>query len=442
MKTTLKKVLLFIALCMAFAFAPIFNSSVTAYAATDDEIALSESSITLAPARYKQLTLEGADGTVKWLTSNDSVAIVTSSGKVYAKKKGTAVITAKTKVDGVWQKYTCTVKVKYQTKTYDGIEYKDVSGTFATSGKWYTRSFGGKKYQATSTAGSSFYFKTTGTKKVTIKFAFSTSLNKPRIAYSIDGKDFQYKNVGSKVTLNLGNAKTHYVRVVLDSVSPYEDRWIGNGALAVKSITANTASTGVVTAIAPQNPVVVFYGDSITEGIRTIGDGLNTSGSSATHSYAWYTAEKLGAIPYMVGFASCGITETGSFSKAYNIVTYNMDGSKTTSYPTNVGAIVVEFGANDASCSDSDFQSGYQTLIKKIHKLYSSAKIVCVRPPFSDRNGASISTIAAKYSYASELTTSTLNLGTYDNIHPNASGAKKIAKALAKKIKAVTDYYN
>lgn len=439
-----RKTLLFITLLFAFVIMPfgMTNGASDKVYAASGEISLNKKSITLAPATYKQLYLEGASGTVKWTTSNNSVAIVTSAGKVYAKKKGTAIITAKVKVDGAWEKYTCTVKVKNQTKVIGDITYKDVSGTFATSGKWFKRSLGGKKYQFTNAAGSAFYFKVTGTKKVTIKFAYTTTIQKPKIAYSIDGKSFKYKNVSGSVTLNLGNTKTHYVRVVLDRVNPYENRWDGNAGIAVKSITAGTPSTGVITAVAPQNPVVVFYGDSITEGVRTIGESLDTSGCSATHSYAWYTAEKLGAIPYMVGYASCGITETGSFSTAYNIVTYNMNGSATTSYPSNVGAVVVEFGANDANTHAAAFEVGYRQLISTIRSKYSSAKIICLRPPFSDRNGESIKAVASEFKKVYTLTTASYSLGTYDNIHPNYSGAKTIAKKLAAKINKVTNYYD
>nr|MCR5272862.1 SGNH/GDSL hydrolase family protein [Lachnospiraceae bacterium] len=229
---------------------------------------------------------------------------------------------------------------------------------------------------------------------------------------------------------------------VLDRVNPYEDRWSGNGGIAIKSIKPVTASTGVVTAVKPQNPVVVFYGDSITEGVRTIGNGLDTSGTSVTHTYAWYTAEKLGAIPYIVGYASCGLTETGSFSTAYNIVTYNVNGSKTSSYPSDVGAVVLEFGANDDDCSSSTFKSAYIKLVKAVHKKYSSAKIFCVRPPFSDRNGSTIKAIAKKYSYAYSMITTDLSLSTYDNIHPSTSGSKKIATKLAKTILKYTSTYD
>ncbi|MCR5467387.1 MAG: Ig-like domain-containing protein, partial [Lachnospiraceae bacterium] len=260
---TAKKVALLLILSFAFIVMPfsmMAGEDEKVYAADSDEISLSKTSITLAPATYKQLTLNGTSKTVKWTTSNNSVAIVTSAGKVYAKKKGTATITAKIKVDGTWQKYTCKVKVKYQTKTVGDITYKDASGTYSVSGKWYKRNFSGKKYQFTNASGSAIYFKTTGTKKVTIEFAYTTTIQKPKIGYSIDGKSFKYKTVGSSVTLNLGNAKTHYVRIVLDRVNPYEDRWSGNGGIAIKSIKPVTASTGVVTAVKPQNPVVVFYG--------------------------------------------------------------------------------------------------------------------------------------------------------------------------------------
>lgn len=68
---------------------------------------LNYSSISLTKGYSVTLKVTGASGTVKWSTSDKSVAAVSSKGKVYAKKKGTATIYAKS--GGVTAK--CKVKV-------------------------------------------------------------------------------------------------------------------------------------------------------------------------------------------------------------------------------------------------------------------------------------------------------------------------------------------
>lgn len=72
---------------------------------------LSATSATLSLGKTKQLSVIGGTKNVKWKSSATSVATVSSSGKVTAKKPGTATITAT--VDGL--KLTCKVKVKAPT---------------------------------------------------------------------------------------------------------------------------------------------------------------------------------------------------------------------------------------------------------------------------------------------------------------------------------------
>lgn len=72
---------------------------------------LSATSATLSLGKTKQLSVKGNTGSVKWTSSKSSVASVSSSGKVTAKKPGTATITAT--VDGL--KLTCKVTVKAPT---------------------------------------------------------------------------------------------------------------------------------------------------------------------------------------------------------------------------------------------------------------------------------------------------------------------------------------
>ncbi|MCC8046410.1 MAG: Ig-like domain-containing protein [Clostridiales bacterium] len=71
---------------------------------------LNKSSATLYKSQTLQLnaTVKGASSTVAWSSSNTSVATVSSSGKVTAKKAGTATITAK--ANGISAKCKVTVK--------------------------------------------------------------------------------------------------------------------------------------------------------------------------------------------------------------------------------------------------------------------------------------------------------------------------------------------
>ena len=84
-------------------------------AAVTNKVTISAKKKTLYVGKSFKLKIKGTSKTVKWSSSNKSVATVTSKGKVTAKKAGTATITAK--VGG--KKYTCKVTVKKAaTETY------------------------------------------------------------------------------------------------------------------------------------------------------------------------------------------------------------------------------------------------------------------------------------------------------------------------------------
>lgn len=220
--------------------------------------------VTMTPATTRKLTVSGAASGFTWSSSNQKVAKVNKNGKVTAIKKGKAQITAA----AGGQKYLWDLNVVYGTsKTSDGMKYEDVKGTYGTTGRWFKKSIAGGKYDFTVTDGSAFYFKVIGTKQVNIKFVTNTSAGKPYFAYSVDGGSMKRQLIG-KGKISVGGAnKTHYVRVVIDSMSEKENRWLGEAGTGIKSVTPVT-SGGIISAILPKNSVIAFYGDSITQGVQ------------------------------------------------------------------------------------------------------------------------------------------------------------------------------
>ena len=84
-------------------------------------VTLSETSISVAEGGTKTLTAttQPSGQTVTWLTSNSTIATVSSSGVVTAKKAGTATVTAKiTDSSGTVQTATCKVYVKVADGVY------------------------------------------------------------------------------------------------------------------------------------------------------------------------------------------------------------------------------------------------------------------------------------------------------------------------------------
>lgn len=92
---------------------PICDNVIVANAAT--KIAINKTKITLKKKQAYQLKITGTKKKAKWKSSNSEVVSVDKNGKIYAKKKGNATITA-TVGD---KKLKCKVTVQNaKSKTY------------------------------------------------------------------------------------------------------------------------------------------------------------------------------------------------------------------------------------------------------------------------------------------------------------------------------------
>ncbi|WP_273956299.1 hypothetical protein, partial [Leuconostoc mesenteroides] len=60
----------------------------------------------------------------------------------------------------------------------------------------------------------------------------------------------------------------HIVRVVIDGLNEHEDKWKGEKGVSFKNVTVDLG--GTVTGVLPKNRKIMFFGDSITEGIRVL----------------------------------------------------------------------------------------------------------------------------------------------------------------------------
>ena len=93
---------------------------------------LNKKSVTLSVGKSSTLKVTGTKQKVKWISSNTAIATVSSKGVVTARKKGTAVITAKVGSE----KYICKVTVKEKKKpTTTSSKYKKVVDYITNHGK-------------------------------------------------------------------------------------------------------------------------------------------------------------------------------------------------------------------------------------------------------------------------------------------------------------------
>ncbi len=103
-------------LCLALVFSSLIWSGQAQ--AAKKKVKLNKKKITLKVGKTYKLKVKNTRKKVKWSSNKPKVAKVSKKGKVTAKKKGTAIITAKVGK----KKYKCTVKVKKKTTKKNDIK--------------------------------------------------------------------------------------------------------------------------------------------------------------------------------------------------------------------------------------------------------------------------------------------------------------------------------
>lgn len=183
------------------------------------------------------------------------------------------------------------------------------------------------------TINSGAYFKTRvdgGATALTLSFDVTNFLTIPsQIWYRIDGYTWIRAVVAASIPMTIptdtvGWAK-HTVEVVMKSSTETENRWNDPQNTAVL-FTGLDATGGSPTLTAPQKRSlnVIAYGDSITEGVLTIGSkSPQTDGNDVFGAWSWQMAESLGAEIGVIGFGATGLTKGGSgnvpqFSSSYD----------------------------------------------------------------------------------------------------------------------------
>ena len=148
------------------------NLNTTSVVQAVSSIKINKTKKTLEVGKKYTLKITGTSKKVKWTSSNKKVATVNSKGKVTAKKKGTATITAK--VGG--KKYKCKITVKkasvlkvgnhtlkygkykcdYKDSIFGGTYTINKDGTFSYKCNW--KNYAGTKYTDTGSGKYKVYY--------------------------------------------------------------------------------------------------------------------------------------------------------------------------------------------------------------------------------------------------------------------------------------------
>ena len=309
--------------------------------------------------------------------------------------------------------------------------YEKQNDDYALSGRWFQKELDGKPVWTTVTEGSMIYFKVSDATEVHVNFVEITQLDTPYYAYIIDGTEpVRQKITESRIVLP--DEEEHIVQIVIDGLTEREDKWYGEIGVAFQGIESDGELCGVL----PKQKRIIFIGDSITEGIMTLGGNAISDYNSATHAFPWYTAKLLNAEPYFVGYGLTGIIATGSFnSNTVALDQYSISRPIPENEYPSCDLIVINTGTNDIGVEADVFIGGYQELLQKIHSRYPDIEVICMIP-FNQVHAEDIREAVKDYEWCHIVETAgwAFTYSDKEQIHPDSEGSQVIAEHLVRYI--------
>ena len=253
----------------------------------------------------------------------------------------------------------------------------------------------------------------------------------PYFAYSIDGSTFTRVQINNNPkTITIPTTDEHFVWIVVDGMclnSGNANRKSGWSGVYIKEITTD----GKMFKVNPKSKKILFVGDSIVEGINTLGTDSASNSNSATNEFSFKTAQKLNAIPLLQGYGGSDAKDGVKWER-YAFP----DGNKEFKVEMRPNIIIVEYGYNDNTVittggyNKSDFIGYYKNLLDMLRGHYTGVPIICLIP-FKQSLAQEIRQIANERSYCYVIETSDYNVSYSDSAHPNISGAEEISSRLS-----------
>lgn len=296
-------------------------------------------------------------------------------------------------------------------------------------GRWFTKEIEGRTLQVTLNQGAMMYFSVENTEKIDVYFHDLLKKDTPYYAYAIDNGDMVRKQITER-QITLPDKNKHLITIIIDGMYASEERWTNEHGIAFERIDCNG---GKLEKVVYDKQKILFIGDSITEGIMTLGVAGNCEDNSATNSYTWHTAQQLNVEPYFLAYGGIGISEKGSFTYVSDLLDNLSSTRKTESIP-ECDLIVFNIGSNDVSISSKDFIQKYKDVVLDLYERYPEINILCV-VPINQRHAEDIKKAVGDYDWCYVVETADWEIASFDGTHPIGEGCSDMADKLVEYIK-------
>lgn len=215
-------------------------------------------------------------------------------------------------------------------------------------------------------------------------------------------------------------SRNHLLEVIVKSTSETIPRWSANSATMVTITGIQLGPAAVVEAPVSRMKHILIYGDSITEGVRTVNNTAanDTDRNDVLSDYSYALATALDAEVGIVGFGGTGVTVSGSGGVPALTTSYNsVYSGAARSFSPAPDLVIYNEGTNDTA----SITSGLETVINGILKSAPNSKHLILVPfnqtHISDIQAAVTAMGSANVSYQS--TSGWFNLSdSSDGLHP------------------------
>lgn len=247
---------------------------------------------------------------------------------------------------------------------------------------------------------------------------------------------------------SLISTSQHSLRMAFKSSTEGASRWTTDPytKVVVRGINIGAGQSFSMPKVYPRT--LLFYGDSITEGVRTLGETQPRDVDRNDNSVEWsaQVAQRLNAEYGIVGFGATGLTVSGSGGVPPLKSTWNLlYPGQNRSFASCPDAMIENEGTNDILANASDVQAAETAFLTDFSAMCPSTKSIIMRP----FNGAQWSALQSSVAGMGSRNISLLDTTGFLNpamgvdslgVHPTANNAVNfIAPQVAASVRRIIE---
>ncbi|MER6524318.1 GDSL-type esterase/lipase family protein [Streptomyces sp. NPDC001508] len=281
-------------------------------------------------------------------------------------------------------------------------------------------------------------------------FDTSTTVSPPQIYVSIDGGEPRLHRVDRDLVDFTPTPLTdsqHTADIVVKDIDEHENRWIVpmRSGLHFTGLQLAPGASLLPTTL-PDALRLIFYGDSITQGVMALGAEATVDCADGTRSFAHLTGRAFQATTHQVGFGGQGILRPGNggVGTAGQSLGWNFHGSSVDPQ-FQPHAVIVNQGTNDHAYEGAAFRPAYRTYLDRTRAAHPHAWLFAMSP-FGGYHAEDIAWAVAQTRDARTVYVDTAGWLSpsqddfNDGCHPNVRGHAKAARRLTAVIQATTGW--